>query len=556
MSDDVQLLRDRIVRARSDGRLATWKEYLKLSGPGWLQSAITLGGGSLAGSLYLGIIGGYEMMWLQPLMMIFGVVMLSAIAYVTLCSGERPFRALNTHVSPVLGWSWIIATVMANLVWAMPQFSLGTAAMRQNLGLFTFSGGEYVVALLLFLASAAVVWLYDKGGAAFRMFDWLLKLMVAVVVVSFFMVVLTMSVRGDGLPWSSIFAGFIPNPCLIFEPPQSLQSLVQQSSHPGYWHDIVVSAQRDRMVAAAATVVGINMTFLMPYSLLKRGWDKEFRGLVRFDLSTGLFIPFLLATSCVVLAAASQFHARPEPGLISYNRFGASPRELPEDLVQAYETNLTDMMSVSGETKPLAEIPQPDRILAATLIQRDAFALANSLEKFTGKQTAQVVFGIGVVGMAVSSIVILMLINGFAFCEMLDRPSTGLLYRIGCMAPGVTGALGALFLWSGKAKFYLAVPTSRFGMVLLPIAYISFFFMMNNQRLLGDAMPKGMARCAWNTLMGIAVLLALTGASISILNDAARVPGTEVYVKHIAMALVAVLVAVGMLVHFRKQGHS
>ena len=215
MSDDVQLLRDRIVRARSDGRLATWKEYLKLSGPGWLQSAITLGGGSLAGSLYLGIIGGYEMMWLQPLMMIFGVVMLSAIAYVALCSGERPFRALNAHVSPVLGWSWIIATVMANLVWAMPQFSLGTAAMRQNLGLFTFSGGEYVVALLLFLASAAVVWLYDKGGAAFRMFDWLLKLMVAVVVVSFFMVVLTMSVRGDGLPWSSIFAGFIPNPRLL-----------------------------------------------------------------------------------------------------------------------------------------------------------------------------------------------------------------------------------------------------------------------------------------------------------------------------------------------------
>ena len=158
--------------------------------------------------------------------------------------------------------------------------------------------------------------------------------------------------------------------------------------------------------------------------------------------------------------------------------------------------------------------------------------------------------------MAVSSIVILMLINGFAFCEMLDRPSTGLLYRIGCMAPGVTGALGALFLWSGKAKFYLAVPTSRFGMVLLPIAYISFFFMMNNQRLLGDAMPKGMARCAWNTLMGIAVLLALTGASISILNDTTRVPGTEVYVKHIAMGLVAVLVAVGMLVHFRKQGHS
>ncbi|MEZ6049398.1 MAG: hypothetical protein R3C11_28225 [Planctomycetaceae bacterium] len=29
-----------------------------------------------------------------------------------------------------------------------------------------------------------------------------------------------------------------------------------------------------------------------------------------------MFIPFLLATTCVVLAAASQFHAKPFPGLV------------------------------------------------------------------------------------------------------------------------------------------------------------------------------------------------------------------------------------------------
>ena len=29
------------------------KIYTRLSGPGWVQSAITLGGGSLAGSLFL-----------------------------------------------------------------------------------------------------------------------------------------------------------------------------------------------------------------------------------------------------------------------------------------------------------------------------------------------------------------------------------------------------------------------------------------------------------------------------------------------------------------------
>ena len=84
--------RQAILDAKQKGTLATLMTYARLSGPGWLQGAITLGGGSLAGSLYLGVIGGYEMMWLQPLMMILGIVMLSAIGYVALSIEERPFE--------------------------------------------------------------------------------------------------------------------------------------------------------------------------------------------------------------------------------------------------------------------------------------------------------------------------------------------------------------------------------------------------------------------------------------------------------------------------------
>ena len=49
--------RQPIDAAREKGTGATLKAYTKLSGPGWLQGAITLGGGSLAGSLYVGVIG-------------------------------------------------------------------------------------------------------------------------------------------------------------------------------------------------------------------------------------------------------------------------------------------------------------------------------------------------------------------------------------------------------------------------------------------------------------------------------------------------------------------
>ena len=64
-----------------------------------------------------GAIGGTSFMWVQPLAMILGIIMLSAIAYVTLSTGERPFQSIYKHVSSILGWGWLGATMLANMVW-------------------------------------------------------------------------------------------------------------------------------------------------------------------------------------------------------------------------------------------------------------------------------------------------------------------------------------------------------------------------------------------------------------------------------------------------------
>jgi TRAP-type mannitol/chloroaromatic compound transport system permease large subunit len=81
----------------------------------------------------------------------------------------------------------------------------------------------------------------------------------------------------------------------------------------------------------------------------------------------------------------------------------------------------------------------------------------------------------------------------------------------------VTGALGFLWLWGdSEARFWLAVPTSVFGMVLLPVAYFTFFCMMNSKSLLGDALPKGGKRVALNLAMGVALVASLIGALWSI----------------------------------------
>ena len=518
--------------------LSRWGTFAKLSGPGWLQGAITLGGGSLAGSLYLGVIGGYELLWLQPLMMIFGVLMLSVIGYVTLSTGEKPFVAINKHINPVLGWGWLVAAMLANLVWAMPQFSLGTAALQQNFGILNGNGGEYWCALFLFCVGSVVVWSYDSGSKGVKIFETILKLMVAIVVLSFFGVVVAMA--GD-LDWGAIFSGFIPNFSLLSEPASKFTSIISESSNQEYWREVILNSQRDRMVTAAATAVGINMTFLLPYSMLRKGWGKEHRGLATFDLSIGLFLPFFLATTCVVIASASQFHGKYDEGLLDSSKATA----LTKKLEGAYNKNITAFKAKNGEG---AEPNKVDREIAAMLVSRDSFQLAGSLKNLTGsKVLTQTIFGIGVLGMAISTIIILMLINGFVTTEMLGAEIGGMKHKIGSILPGITGALGFLFLWSNAdAKFWLAVPTSVFGMVLLPIAYITFFLMINSKSLMGDAIPTGNKRIVLNISMLVALIAATIGAGWSIWSK----------VQWNGIVAVGIFIALAVVVHFTKSKNT
>ena len=529
-TSNIEQDRQQLVSASDQGTLAKIGVFTKLSGPGWLQGAITLGGGSLAGSLYLGVIGGYQLLWLQPLMMLLGIVMLSAISYVTLSVDEPPFRAINRHINPVLGWGWLLAALLANLVWAMPQFSLGTAALQQNLlpELLGAESHKYSVAALLFVVGAAIVWFYDSGGWGIRLFEVVLKLMVGIIVVSFFGVVVALTLSDEGLQWGAIFSGFIPNLRLLFEPADRFADILGQTSAPEYWREKILHSQRNRMVTASATAVGINMTFLLPYSMRKRGWDRNFRGLAVFDLSTGLFIPFLLATSCVVIAAATQFHGRYDLGLLGEGKVTVATEKLRGDYEIGLNGIAAELAKKSGgevNEKQIEQIKQSeltpgDRKVAAMLVRRDAFLLANSLEDLTGKTIAQTVFGVGVLGMAISTIIILMLINGFCVCEMLNVPIAGMTYRMGALLPGITGALGFLLLWGkDEPRFWLAVPTSIFGMVLLPIAYVTFFFMMNNKSLLGPHRLAGVKRILSNTAMFVAIVAATIGAGWSIWSN-------------------------------------
>jgi len=207
-------------------------------------------------------------------------------------------------------------------------------------------------------------------------------------------------------------------------------------------------------MAAFSAATGINATFLFPYTLLARGWGKEHRGLSRFDLMTGMLLPFCIATSLMVIATGCTIY----------------------DPVQF----------ASGSTKlsPTA---------AAAMLESAGLSMFFS----------RIVFGLGIVGMALSSITMHMLICGFAACEIFGVEPGGWRYRLACLlpAPGFVGVI----LWTDIGP-WIAIPTSAICGLMLPIAFIAFFILNNSRRYLGEDKPSGAKAVAWNIAMLVSII--------------------------------------------------
>jgi len=557
MNPRIEKDRQMIVEARRKGTGAIVKTFLRLSGPGWLQSGITVGGVSFSSSLYLGVLAGFSMMWLQPIAMILGIIMLGAIAYVTLSIRQRPLKAINEHVSPVLGWSWLFASMAANIVWSTPQFVLGTRAIQQNL-LPSVLGpeampdpwGRIIIVCFILAICITTTMFYGAGGRGVKIFEIIIKSIVSMIVLSFLGVVVKLSIEGV-IDWGQILHGLIPRLRMLTEPAATVKPYIEAVApqFQQFWTNHIVAQQRDVMIAATAAAVGINMTFLLPYSMLRKGWDKDFRGLAIFDLSTGLFIPFILATGFVVIASASRFHVTPAPGFVPDEPGGVVTVEPAYNLVGPYNNLLKRRLAFDIGTDTVAglspeqleqrinALPYADKKMAAMLVKRDNLNLAASLAPLTGNFLAQFVFGLGVLGMGIGAATMLMAINGLCLCELLNRPAKGWTQRIGSLIVSV-GALAAIF-WNAPAP-WLAMPTSVFCIILLPIAYFAFLLLMNQKQMLGDNMPLGGKRVVWNILMIIATAVATLVSIWSLWSRLGRW----------SIVIIAAFVGLILIVHF------
>jgi manganese transport protein len=422
--------------------LPRWRGYLARTGPGWLQSALILGSGSAMASLFAGAFLGYRLLWVQPLAMILGIVMFSAMSYQTLSTGIRPFYAMKHYLHPVIGWSWAIGALLATMIWHLPQYALAAGMTDDMIKVVTgwtpaSDTGQTMlligIGLAVLVISTAVVWTYSSGYKGIRLYERILKGFVWMIVLAFALVIIRRAIDG-GVQWGKLFKGFLP---LYIPTDRRGVSIV---------------------MAAFSASTGINATFLFPYTLLARGWGKEHRGLSRFDLITGMLLPFCIATSLMVIATACTIY---DPAQFASGSTSLSP------------------------------------VKAAAMLQSAGLGMFFS----------RIVFGLGILGMALSSITMHMIISGFAVCEIFGIEPGSWRYRLACLlpAPGVVGVV----LWRSIGP-WIAIPTSAVCGLMLPIAFVAFFILNNSTRYLGKDKPSGAKALIWNVAMIVSTGAAFT----------------------------------------------
>ncbi|MFT4518894.1 MAG: manganese transport protein [Halioglobus sp.] len=421
--------------------------YLKLSGPGWLQGAMTLGGGSAITSLTIGAVFGYELLWVQPLAMLIGCIMLFALSHQTLSTGVKPFAAMRDHVHPSLAWLWALAALLSSIIWGFSHYPLSAGMLEEVIEVasgFSLKESEGIARELYLFALAIAVWMlcaytawnYGAGGRAVRIFETAIKLLCGMIILAFAWVVIKASAAGQ-VDWSAVLAGYIPS-------------------------NLPDDAQEVTMVMAAlGSAVGINMTFIYGYTLLDRDWGPEHRELSRYDIVMGLVIPYVLVTSLISIAAAGAF-------------FGSD-------------------MSIEGKLSPAA-------------------AGAMFSDAGMGPVTGRLIFAVGILGMAVGSLVMHMLCCGAAAGAMFGWEPNSTKYRLALLLP--TPAVLGVFLWSTMGA-YVVLPTSVISGFLLPIAYLGWLFLNNNRDYLGDASPVGMKRVVINAAMVLCTVTVLASVTYS-----------------------------------------
>ncbi|MEM8714099.1 MAG: divalent metal cation transporter, partial [Planctomycetota bacterium] len=193
-----------------EGRSSTARflAYLRRGGPGYLQSAMTLGGGTALSSIYAGRMFGYDLLWVAPVGMLIGVLMLGVLGGLTLRDETRPYEGMARNAGRPFALAWALGALIASIIWHFPQYALAGAAVSDAVDV---GGGS--------LSPAAAAWpvlgvaivmslLYGRSPRLVRAYETCVKVLVIGVIVCFALVVGATAGETD---WGAVLRGFVPS---------------------------------------------------------------------------------------------------------------------------------------------------------------------------------------------------------------------------------------------------------------------------------------------------------------------------------------------------------
>ena len=412
--------------------------YLRFMGPGAMQSAMTLGGGSAFAAIFSGAAFGYSLLWVAPTAMLLGVIVLSAVAWQTLSTGKDPYDALREHVHPIFAWAFAWGGLLSSIIWQFAQYALAGAMISLLLNQVGVDCPAWLGGMIALVWCITVAMLYGSAQRLVRLYELLLTGMVWFIVLAMVVVVARTGIPNIG----EMFLGFIPSI------PENWTGLNAQGEETSISAMVVIAG-------GLAAAVGANMLFVYPYTLRKNGWGRGHRRLARYDLIFGMFLPFSIAVSLLVITSAAVFH------------FGDAP-----------------FHGSKIHPRAAAEIfADPQRL---------------------GELIGVWVFGLGILAMALSSITMQMLASGFAGVRLFGFREDSAAHKAFMLLPAI-GVLGAVF-WGAMAP-WVAVPTNIICGVFLPFSYLGFLILNNPKAYLGKDKPTGPLRVFWDIGMLAATIV-------------------------------------------------
>ena len=492
-------------KAHSSGGLIKFVTYTKISGPGiWLALA-ALSAGSLVGSLGLGQRLGTEGLWVQAWAMLLGVFSLWAVSHITLNTQQSLFSLLRDEWNPSLAW-WLAGSAMiTNFAWCMPQFRFGAEITSSVLlPILDNKAGKVSVAFCMLALSIFLSFWYERSGFQSRLFQWVLRLILWTLCICLIVCVF-LTFPKSGISTGKILSGFLPDTEQFSEIATLYQPLLEKAGeYRFFWEEKLLSRQKEVSLVTFCSTLGINLLFALPLLLLGRGWRRRHNGFAQFNLFFGLFIPFLICSSCLTILSAIAHRELILPNTssgISIEQFTEEQKTdsfhnlLAERIVLEVGNEKFQELPPFQQEEKMGSLSEHERKLALLVQPTDTHKWISLLSNKEPNST-KYLLGFSVLLIAFSTILVLMVLNGHLVCEVLGKPHKGAPFQSGSLLLALSSV--GPFVWSDQDS-WVADPSYFLSLAILPYALLSFLVMVNSKGLLGRQCVKGITGMITNT---------------------------------------------------------